>query len=81
MKEESIVDVEQDNLENIDDLVKDNLGQPVDLVAVTDEIQEENSKMFVEVKRFQCWPAFYNKEYNSVVFLNNQIGHPLEVRR
>ena len=78
--EESIEDVKEVILENIDDLVEDNLGQPVPLVTVKDEFMEEKVKMYVKIKGFPWWPAFFKQEGNIATFLDNQIGHPLEVR-
>ena len=78
--EESIEDVIEVILENIDDLVEDNLGQPVPLVTVKDEFMEEKVKMYVKIKGFPWWPAFFKQEGNIATFLDNQIGHPLEVR-
>ena len=66
-------------LEVIDDLVEDNLGQPVPLVMVKDEVMEEKIKKFVKIKSFPWWPAFFKQEGNIATFLDNQIGHPLEV--
>ena len=80
VKEESIEDVKELILENIDGLVKDNLGQPVPLVIVKDEFMEEKVKMYVKIKGFPWWPAFFKQEGNIATFLDNQIGHPLEVR-
>ena len=70
---------EEVKLEVIDDLVEDNLGQPVPLVMVKDEFMQEKIKKFVKIKSFPWWPAFFKQEDNIATFLDNQIGHPLEV--
>ena len=63
-----------------DNLIEHNIGQPVHMVSVKDEVLQEDVKKFVKVKNFPWWPAFYTCEDNRATFLNNQIGYPLEVR-
>ena len=50
------------------------------LVTVKDKFMEEKVKMYVKIKGFPWWPAFFKQEGNNATFLDNQIGHPLEVR-
>ena len=69
-----------DKVEHVKDpLVEDNLGQPIVLVMVKDEFMEEKVKKYVKIKGFPWWPAFFKQEGNIATFLDNQIGHPLEV--
>ena len=46
---------------------------------VKDEFMEEKYVKYVKIKGFPWWPAFFKQEGNIATFLDNQIGHPLEV--